>query len=940
MAPFEHVVRQVGRLSFRNKLRTTAIVFGVPLLLASAAILNELGTRVSLLEREKAALAVQLPAQSLMIALYQFQAAALAEQEGAENFAKTVKARRIDAVKAVAGLESAFVAQKLETKAIFDGKAWLGRWDALGKQIETSSADNLAELIANLHAELEKLNEATGILIDGDASSSRVLDVTATHLSGLIANTGQAASLGAITLAKKSLRSSRRTNLTVVRGNFDALVQWSMDGIEKVAKEHPELAGDLTPVAGRLNTAYLAVQEALTTKMLDSSDFDMTPEAFLGLTGQAFGESLAIGEILARNADMLLAERLTVLQTQRNGVLLIMLLGLAIVMASFVAAYISIMRGLNGLSKAVNTMAAGDLDARVEITSHDEIGDVSEQFNRMVERLAERTAQLHEKTSDIHAMLQHMPQGILTVVSGGRVHPEYSAYLENILETQDIPGRHAMELLFSASDIGDDLLSQVDTTITACIGEDRMNFDLNAHLLPRSVTTAMPNGKNKCLEFTWSPIYGDDDAIEKILVCVRDVTALRQLEADAAEQRREMQMIEQLLKINQEKFHDFIDSAQGFVASNESLLGLAKEMNTELVTQLFRNMHTIKGNARTLGLLHLTNVVHQAEQSYDAFRKNPATPFHKNLLLDQLKLVATGLEEYRGLNDGKLGRKGPGRRGSAERYAMVERTTLDRMVAELDAINLHAVHRDTLAAVLKQVKSDLRLIGTAPIADMLAGVFDSLPGLAKELGKESPRILIVDNGIRIRSQAGELLRNVFMHLCRNSMDHGIETATERIGAGKPSAGVIGLELQLDQDTLTLRMNDDGRGLPMWHLRAKGIANGLLATSGGTDEEVAGMAFAAGLSTASSVTEVSGRGVGMDAVKDFLKREGGGIRIRLVDSNLGGEFRSFETLITLPAKLAVATEPFSRGPESMPSHRPELGLAYVIGSVLPGQLAVS
>jgi HPt (histidine-containing phosphotransfer) domain-containing protein/HAMP domain-containing protein len=942
---FEHVVRQVGRLSFRNKLRATAIIFGVPLLIASAVIVVELGSRVTLLERERAALAVQMPAQALMVALYQYQAATLVAQEGVEDFSITATARRIDAAKAVSRLEEAFAANRLDATAKLDGMAWFGRWRELAKKIETGNADEIAELISRLQMELEKLNEITGILIDGDASSSRLLDVTATQLAGLIAGTGQASSLGAVTLVKKSLRSSRRTDLTVVRGNFDALVRWSMDGIGKVASEHPGLAADLTLASGKLNTAYLAVQEALTTKMLDSSDFDMTPEVFLGLTGQAFGESLAIGEILVRNADLLLTERLTVLQTQRNFVFAIMLLGLAIVTASFVAAYTSIMRGLNGLSQAVSTMAAGNLGARVEITSRDEIGDVSEQFNHMVERLAERTAQLHEKTKDIHAMLQHMPQGILTVVAEGKVHPEYSAYLENIFETADISGRNVMDLLFAATDIGSDLRSQIETTITSSVGEDRMNFDLNAHLLPGSLAMSMPDGQNKFLEFTWSPITGQDDTVEKLLVCVRDVTALRQLEADAAQQRREMQMIEQLLKVNQEKFHDFIGSGQGFIASNESLLGTAKEMTGELVTQLFRNMHTIKGNARTLGLLHLTNVVHEAEQSYDRFRKDPATPFDPALLLDQLHLVAAVLEEYRGLNDVKLGRKGPGRRGSAERYAMVERTTLDRMIAEIDAVNLHAVHRETLAAVLKAVKTDLRLIGTASITEMLAGVFDSLPGLAKELGKDAPRILIVDNDIRIRTQASELLRNVFMHLCRNAMDHGIEAAAERVAGGKPAAGVISVELRLDQEAFSVRLSDDGRGLAMWRLRAKGIAKGLLPDSGSSDEEVANLAFAAGLSTATAVTEVSGRGVGMDAVKDFLAREGGKIQIRLADVNVGGEFRAFDTLITLPAKFAVsaAAEDSASRPEPQPpklAHHTEPGLASIVQSIVPGQLAVN
>ncbi len=68
-----------------------------------------------------------------------------------------------------------------------------------------------------------------------------------------------------------------------------------------------------------------------------------------------------------------------------------------------------------------------------------------------------------------------------------------------------------------------------------------------------------------------------------------------------------------------------------------------------------------------------------------------------------------------------------------------------------------------------------------------------------------------------------------------------------------------------------------------------------------------MIFASGFSTAAAVTEVSGRGVGMDAVKGFIEREGGSIELRLTGPDTGGDFRTFETVLTLPAKFAVVVD---------------------------------
>lgn len=906
MRILEPVVRVVGQLSFRNKLRATAVVFGIPLLIAAGVLLFALDSRVVELKRERQALALQLPVQTLAASLHQTLAASLAEQEGGENLAYLVASKRRAALQAAKDLKAAFGEDgSLLQNGGASGRL-LGNWADLAQRISTADAADLASLTTSLHTELERINEKTGLLIDGDASSSRLLDIMTTHLPGLIETTGRASQIGSVVLVKKSLRGSRRTDLTLQRGNFDALVQWSMDGLQKVSRDHPGLAPGLSDAGSRLNAAYLGIQEAMTVKMLETTDFDMTPEAFIALTSRAFDETLSIASVVATDADSLLADRLSVLVFQRNAVVVAILLVLALVVASFVAAYISIMRGLNGLADAVTTMASGDLSARVEISSRDELGAVGTQFNRMVENLAQRTAELREKTNDIQSMLQNMEQGILTIVGCGQIHPEYSAYLKAIYETESIAGESAMTFLFGRSDLGADAISQVDATIAACLGEDRMNFDFNAHLLAEEICMKMPDGRSKFLHLSWSPICDGDDTVEKLMVCVRDVTELRQLAAEAEHQKRELEMIGQILRVNQEKFHEFIDSARSFAADNEALLMAAETCSAALIDQLFRNMHTIKGNARTYGLLHLTNIVHEAEQAYEALRSE-GVRFDRKLLLEQLQGVLERVDEYAALNEVKLGRKGPGRRGSAEKYLMVERAGIDGMIAALNAIDLHAARPETVLALLEQVRCDLLLVGTETVGNVLDGVFASLPSLAKELGKAPPTLQVIDNGLRVRNQITDLMRNIFMHLYRNAMDHGIETPAERLGKGKPAAGTIAMAMSLSGERFTIRLKDDGKGLALAYIRAKAIEKGLVEAGHAlSDEAAAQLIFSAGFSTATTVTEVSGRGVGMDAVLNFLKREGGTIAVEFIDDRVGSDFRAFETVIALPAKHVVST----------------------------------
>ncbi|TAL20641.1 MAG: hypothetical protein EPO01_13125 [Aquabacterium sp.] len=532
--------------------------------------------------------------------------------------------------------------------------------------------------------------------------------------------------------------------------------------------------------------------------------------------------------------------------------------------------------------------------------------DLKVMNDNLEDLVTERTEQLREKTQDIQSMLQNMPQGVLTIAGDNAIHPEYSAYLETIFETGEIAGKNVMDLVFAGTDLGSDALSQVEAAAASCIGEDRMNFEFNGHLLVHELNRTMPDGRVKALALSWSPICDANDTVEKLMVCVRDVTELKRLEAEAGERKRELEVIGEILSVSQEKFHEFIDGSLAFCEDNRRLIANAAGKNPDTVGLLFRNMHTIKGNARTYGLLHLTNLVHETEQAYDELRKNEEAQWNAAALQAQLAQVKALVEEYHRINDHVLGRKGPGRRGSVEKFVMVERDQLQQslhLLADVDQ-NDAAAMRSALA----QIGRTLNLVGTDTIGEILGGAIDALPSLAKELGKEAPQVHIEDHGIVVRTQVAALLKNLFNHLLRNSMDHGLETAAERAAAGKPAAGRIDLGLSVDNGRLLLRLRDDGRGMALAKIRQRAIDQGLLAADARPSaEQIASFIFQSGFSTAEQVTEVSGRGVGMDAVRGFLEKEDGGISVRFLEPDTGADFRRFELVIHLPDKYAASLD---------------------------------
>ena len=538
-------------------------------------------------------------------------------------------------------------------------------------------------------------------------------------------------------------------------------------------------------------------------------------------------------------------------------------------------------------------------------------------LNDTLEQLvAQRTEQLRQKSQDLHGMLQHLPLGVLTLAEGNRILPEYSAGLEAILETRDIAGRGVMELLFAGSRVAPEVLARMEAALSSCIGQDRGHFESRAPLMVGELEKAMPHGRVKVLALGWSPVCNGQDTIDKLMLCVRDITGLKRLEEEAGAQQRELALISEVAALSQEKLQDFMDGCGRLLEENRGLVAGAPDRYPEVLHLLLRNMHTIKGNARTCGLTHLVRQAHEVEQAYDQLRRHDGAPWQPAPLLEQLAALRALLDDYARINLQVLGRKGPGRRGSVARYLMVEKEQVEHSLQILAGVD--QADPTAMRGVINQVALSLKLLGADRLDDVLMGILDALPPLAAELGKEPPVVRIEDHGLMIRSQVHGVLKNVFTHLLRNAMDHGLEPAAERLAHGKPVAGRIDLRLALAGGKLRISLRDDGRGMAIGQLRRRAVLLKLLTPAQARSAlAVAQTLFLpGGTSTADQVTEVSGRGVGMEAVKELLKKEGGDIEIRFLNDR-DAAHRPFELVVTLPAGCAVQ-------PGAQPGRRPAMG----------------
>ena len=231
---------------------------------------------------------------------------------------------------------------------------------------------------------------------------------------------------------------------------------------------------------------------------------------------------------------------------------------------------------------------------------------------------------------------------------------------------------------------------------------------------------------------------------------------------------------------------------------------------------------------------------------------------------------------------------------------VLARNELARYMGELGRDNVLRGPFDRLSSVINEVRDGMTRTRMLPLETL----FTSLPRMVRDLaGQLDKRVVVETDGgdVELDREMIEVIRDPILHLLRNAIDHGIELPEERRAAGKPETGLIKLAARQSGDKISIEINDDGRGVNTEKLVAKALATGVITEEQAerlSIEERHMLMCEAGLSTADRVTEISGRGVGMDVVRDNIERIGGALKINSVPG------KGLRTLLQLPLTLSI------------------------------------
>lgn len=205
--------------------------------------------------------------------------------------------------------------------------------------------------------------------------------------------------------------------------------------------------------------------------------------------------------------------------------------------------------------------------------------------------------------------------------------------------------------------------------------------------------------------------------------------------------------------------------------------------------------------------------------------------------------------------------------------------------------------------LIEGLTRDIQESAMAIRAQPIGSVFSRVPRILRELASSTGkhvRLEVSGESTELDKTVIERLGEPLTHLIRNAVDHGIEPADERIAAGKPAEGTLTLSAEHRSGRILIRIGDDGKGIDRDRVFAKAVEKGLITPDTVmTKEEIDLLIFAPGFSTAAQITNVSGRGVGMDVVRQNVKDLGGRITIES-EPGSGTTFT-----LTLPLTLAIS-----------------------------------
>ncbi len=443
-----------------------------------------------------------------------------------------------------------------------------------------------------------------------------------------------------------------------------------------------------------------------------------------------------------------------------------------------------------------------------------------------------RTAALDGRNQEMRLVMNHVDQGFITVAPDGVMYKERSLVVSKFLGEAKEGDTFEDYLRRSAPQVADtlslcwDQLSDGFLPIDVCIGQ-----------LPRKFEVG-----ERYFSIAYTPIMTGEE-LSRVLIVISDRTDEVERERFEAETREVMGIFECVMR-DKTGFLEFFEEA------SEQVINICDDALQDQ-DLLKRVLHTLKGNSMLFGINTVGALCHSMEDELINLGERPSVESRHDLRV-RWEHLRKNLETLVGERKESL----------IEIEDKEYEETLSQILSE-------GVSRKEIArrvANWKLEHSNTRLLRVA----------DQARGIAKRLNKPELQVSIEGSDLLLDPEHWGSFWASFVHVIRNAIDHGIESIEERASSGKSDEGNLHLKTHTDGDEFIISLSDDGRGIDWARVTHKAHSLGLPAAN---QNDLVEALFADGMSTKSEVSEYSGRGVGMGAVRNECTQRQGHVDVR-------------------------------------------------------------
>ncbi|NRA64941.1 MAG: hypothetical protein HRU19_10705 [Pseudobacteriovorax sp.] len=463
----------------------------------------------------------------------------------------------------------------------------------------------------------------------------------------------------------------------------------------------------------------------------------------------------------------------------------------------------------------------------------------------------------------VETILDTLHQGIISIWDQNGVVDittvSKSKNLLKIIETYDLENeRNVFDFFFAKTSLDDSDIQVIKTVFAAVMHDDLINFELNQSLLPIECRL----GK-KWINIDYCPVYDLDHKVIQLIISIKDVTEPRLMQFESEQNKINITIISEIVEFGVDRSTELLtDFEKRFESVKKTVFETYSSYSDILIF-----LHNSKGNFHTANFKLLVSLIHDLETAYET------------KIQQQLKNIIIEIDGYINLYLRIIHEK------LSHSYSVNNNDSFTKVLDQIIKLDIDAEKK------IEKVMFHRNLIGSVSFRDLFSVLEKQLNKSIYPKNQNGSFIIRYKSDevqeLRITAKFHTEIKNIFNHLCLNSISHGFK---------KDRKSYICVSMKLS-NSLIVRYSDSGVGLNLKKLEEK-------YGEKGSDQRLASTIFEQGVSTDDSTSIISGRGVGMFAVKNAIETIGGSIEVEFTDEKVKDGYKGFEFVIVFPRKVLV------------------------------------